>query len=57
MADWIHMFVRRPFDSVDEAVAGEIVAEAVEALRPEMLRDGVWYADYVRLRMRAVKIG
>lgn len=57
MADWIHMFVRRPFDGVDEAVAGEIVAEAVEGLRREMLRDGVWHADYVRLRMRAVKIG
>ena len=26
------------------------------ALARELLRDGTWHADYVRLRMRAVKV-
>ena len=56
MADWIRMFVRRPFEGMDPTLEAELVSEAVEALRPEMLRDGTWYADYVRLRMRAVKM-
>ena len=56
MADWIRMFVRRPFEGMDPALEARIVAEAVDELRPEMLRDGTWYADYVRLRMRAVRV-
>lgn len=56
MADWIHMFVKQPFEGLEASLAEKIVAEAVEDLRPEMLRDGTWYADYVRLRMRAVKV-
>ena len=55
MVDWIRMFVRRPFEGMGPALEAELVSEAVEALRQEMLRDGTWYADYVRLRMRAVK--
>ena len=56
MADWIRMFVRRPFEGMEPALEARIVAEAVDELRPEMLRDGTWYADYVRLRMRAVRV-
>ena len=40
---------------MDPVLEAEIVSEAVEALRPEMLHDNTWYADYVRLRMRAIK--
>ena len=53
LADWIRMFVKTPFDGVDGVE--EIVSEAVEALRDELFQDGKWYADYVRLRMKAVK--
>lgn len=56
MADWIHMFVKRPFEGLDTAVADAIVADAVEELRAELYHDGSWWADYVRLRMRAVKL-
>jgi hypothetical protein len=40
---------------VNAATAEGIKRRAVEALRPRLLRDGTWYADYVRIRMRAVK--
>lgn len=56
MADWIRMSLRRPFEGLDPALAKRIVAEAVNDLRQTMLRDGTWYADYVRLRMRAEKV-
>lgn len=56
MANWIRMFVRRPFDGMDSAEAEEIVSEAVAELRPTMLRGGTWFVDYTRLRMRAVRI-
>ena len=55
MTDWIRMFVKRPFEGVPAPLGDEIIAEAVEALRPDMLHGDTWYVDYVRLRMRAVK--
>lgn len=58
MADWIRMFVQRPFEGMEAGLADKLIAAAVDELRadPELLRDGTWYADYVRLRMRAVKV-
>ncbi len=58
MADWIRMFVKRPFDGLEAALSDELIAAAVDELGAdsELLRDGVWYADYVHLRMRAVKV-
>lgn len=53
LADWIRMFVKVPFEGVDQK--DEIIREAVESLRGELYRDGKWYADYVRIRMKAVK--
>ena len=57
LVDWIHMFDRKPFEGIDEQLADEMIAEAVAELEPTMRReDGTWVADYVRLRMRAVKV-
>lgn len=59
MFDWMRMFVKTPFDAVgidpEGAEADAIRKEAVSALRPLLFVDGTWTADYVRLRMRAVK--
>lgn len=57
MADWIRMFVKRPFEGLDADLAATLIAEAVEELRgTDLYRDGAWTADYTRLRMRAVKV-
>lgn len=57
LADWIRMFVKAPFEAVSEAEEREqMIAEAAQALRGELYARGVWYADYVRLRMRAVRL-
>lgn len=53
LADWIRMFVKVPFEGVSQK--DEIIREAVEGLRGELYQSGKWYADYVRIRMKAVK--
>lgn len=55
--DWIRMFVKASFDGIAAAEAEAIIREAVEELRPRLCEDGVWYADYVRLRCKAVVQG
>lgn len=55
LADWIKMFVREAFKIVDEQQAKEIMEEAAEICRPTLYREGKWYIDYTRLRMKAVK--
>lgn len=34
----------------------DAVGEAVEELRPMLLRDDGWYVDYVRIRLRARRL-
>lgn len=54
--EWIRMFLQIPFSVIKyRAEADEIIAEAVEELKSELYINGKWYADYMRLRMRAVK--
>lgn len=56
LADWIRMFLEVPFRAVDnKKEADEIISEAVNELKAELYVNGKWYADYMRLRMRAVK--
>ena len=40
---------------MEAALTEEIVRSAVAALKDPLFREGVWYADYVRLRCRAVR--
>ena len=55
MESWIRMLVKEPFLPLPKAQAEEIIREAVEALRPSLYQNGVWTADYVRLRCKAEK--
>lgn len=55
-ADWIDMFASRPMSTLPEDVRETVKAEAVEFMRPELYRNGQWFADYVRLRMKARKL-
>ncbi len=55
MRDWIDMFVKTPFDGIDDETAVQIKNNAVENLRSQLFVDGKWYADYVRIRIKAIK--
>jgi trans-aconitate methyltransferase len=55
LSDWIRMFVTKPFIGIDQQEKNQMIEECVESLRKDMYHHGTWYADYVRLRMKAIK--
>lgn len=57
LREWIEMFVKTPFENMDADEKNSILAEAEQALREVLFRDGKWYIDYVRIRLRARKQG
>ncbi len=54
--DWINMFVKKPFENMDNALAERIKQETEKELKDRLFINQKWYVDYVRIRMRAVKI-
>lgn len=56
LENWINMFVNSAFEGIDDCTKNEIIAQAVEICRPKLYINGKWYVDYVRIRMKAIKI-
>ncbi|MFL0166693.1 class I SAM-dependent methyltransferase [Candidatus Clostridium helianthi] len=56
MKNWIEMFVIQLFKGLDDSLKNEIIDETVKSLKPILYQNGVWYADYVRIRLKARKI-
>lgn len=56
LANWIRMFNMLPFQGLDKVVQEHIIKCVVDELRPVLYKDNTWYADYVRIRIKAVKI-
>ena len=52
---WLEMFAGSFLARVPSERRGEIAEDVAARLRPAMLRDGVWVADYRRLRVVAVR--
>lgn len=55
-ADWIRMFVKLPFAGLDAQEKEEIIASAVDNVREKLYVGGKWHVDYVRIRLKAVKM-
>lgn len=56
LENWIRMFVKAPFAGIpDEETKDAMIRETVRRLRDRLFVDGVWYVDYVRIRMSADK--
>lgn len=55
LTDWINMFVTQPFKNMDAALSNEIIYNTVNKLKPILCENGIWYADYVRIRFKAQK--
>ncbi len=56
LAGWIKMFDKKPFENVADDLTEKIIAEAQEQLKDKLYKDGSWYVDYVRLRMKCRKL-
>lgn len=57
LKDWINMFVKTPFEVVGNEQEKEIIInKTIDVLREDLFIDGKWYADYVRIRMKAIRL-
>lgn len=52
LADWLQMFADETLADVPQ----EVLGDAITRVRPTLWYDDAWYADYRRLRFRAVKV-
>ena len=51
------MFLKIPFSVIEaEQEKDAIINKAIELLRNDLYKDGKWYADYVRIRMKAIRL-
>ena len=55
LEDWIRMFIQTPFTGMSSAEERAILTEASEEARPLLYENGIWYVDYVRIRMKAIR--
>jgi trans-aconitate methyltransferase len=56
MEDWLEMFGEKLLALIPAEQRAPARARILERLRPELFRDGIWYADYVRLRFVASRV-
>lgn len=57
LVKWIMSVDRQAFAQIDDAaLRKQIVMEVVDGLKGKLCKSGKWYADYVYIRMKAVKI-
>lgn len=57
LKEWIKMFIQKPFFIIEsEQVKEEIINNTVKTLKNTLYMQQKWYADYVRIRMKAVRL-
>ena len=55
LENWIRMFIKTPFENMESEQSDEIINEAVFALKERLYKNGKWFVDYVRIRIKAEK--
>ena len=55
LRNWLFTFTDNVVDSLPADKREAVIAEVEQRLRPELFRDGSWFADYRRLRVRALR--
>lgn len=55
LANWIHMFVKKPFEGIEKELKEGIISDTVSRLRNRLYQNNCWIVDYVRIQFRAVK--
>lgn len=57
LRDWIAMFIKSPFLIIKSTYEKEIILNEVEEiLQHDLYKNDKWYADYVRLRVKAIRL-
>ena len=55
MKNWIIQFAQAYFQNISKEKAEGIINKAVAILKETNYKNGKWYADYIRLRVKAIK--
>ncbi len=55
LRNWIKMFRTSLLEKIDPDIHEDFFAHVEDLARPQLLQNAVWVADYVRLRMTAIK--
>ena len=55
MVNWLKMFRNSVLAAFSEDTQAKILANVEEQLRPTLYKNGIWFADYRRLRIVAIK--
>ena len=55
LRNWLHMFGDRVFANISAQLKQQVLAYTEEKTRPQLFKDGNWFADYRRLRIVAYK--
>ena len=55
VAKWAKMFGSQFFENIPETEIGQMLKEITDILEPSYNENGQWYADYKRLRFKAIK--
>jgi hypothetical protein len=55
LRDWLATFADNVLESLTPDQREQVNAAVESQLRPELLRDGSWFADYRRIRIAAIK--
>jgi hypothetical protein len=56
METWLRQFKWYYFEAVPNEQREKALAEVVKKLRPALMREDRWFADYRRLRIQAIKM-
>ncbi len=56
LEDWIKLFIKKPFEGISDKDRSNMIQQAVAMLGNSLYHDGIWYADYVRIRGKAIKV-
>jgi trans-aconitate 2-methyltransferase len=55
LANWIQMFASHLLSGIPSDQQVEIIGDVEQRLRSRLYRDGVWFVDYKRIRVMAIK--
>ncbi|GAC1377387.1 MAG: class I SAM-dependent methyltransferase [Ktedonobacteraceae bacterium] len=55
LQNWLNMFATHMLQNLPQHVRQQVLASTQQKLRPTLLRDGYWIADYRRLRLVAYR--
>jgi len=56
MRNWIEMFANNLFQEIPAEQRMGVITKIEDQLRPKLYQDGIWFADYRRIRVVAVKV-